>query len=208
MSSIRPYVLPVAAMCMVVAASNVLVQYPVPARIGGVNLADLLTFGAFTYPLAFLVNDLTNRAFGPAAARKVVVAGFALAVLLSIWLATPRIAIASGSAFLIAQLLDTGIFNRLRAAAWWKAPIASTVIGSALDTVLFFSLAFAASFAVLGPNDPFAIEAAPLLGVFAAEAPRWISWALGDFAVKLLVAAAALAPYRLALSMVRPYQSA
>ena len=124
-----------------------------------------------------------------------VLAGFALAVLLSIALATPRIAIASGTAFLTAQLLDVAIFDRLRDGAWWRAPLVSSVIGSVLDTCLFFSLAFAPAFAVLGPNDPFAIGAAPLLGVLAVEAPRWVSWALGDLAVKLLVGLAMLLPY-------------
>ena len=194
-----------AAMAAVVIASNILVQFPVNGRIGNLNLADLLTWGAFTYPLAFLVNDLTNRRYGPAAARIVVLAGFAVAVILSIWLATPRIAIASGSAFLVAQLLDVAIFNRLRTAAWWRAPVLSSLIGSIVDTVLFFSLAFSASYSGLGPNDAFAIESTSLMGLFAAlEAPRWMSWALGDLAVKLLVAVAALAPYRIALAAFGP----
>lgn len=189
-------------MASVVIASNILVQFPVEGRLGNFNLADILTWGAFTYPLAFLVNDLTNRRFGPTAARIVVFAGFALAVLLSVWLATPRIAIASGSAFLVAQLLDIAIFNRLRRASWWRAPVLSSIIGSLVDTVLFFSLAFSAAFSGLGPDDAFAIEAAPLFGLIAGlEGPRWISWALGDLAVKLLVAALALLPYRVALSL-------
>ena len=194
-----------AAMAAVVIASNILVQFPVNGRIGNLNLADLLTWGAFTYPLAFLVNDLTNRRYGPAAARIVVLAGFAVAVILSIWLATPRIAIASGSAFLVAQLLDVAIFNRLRTAAWWRAPVLSSLIGSIVDTVLFFSLAFSATFSGLGPNDAFAVESTSLVGIFAVlEAPRWMSWALGDLAVKLLVAVAALAPYRIALAAFGP----
>ena len=195
----------VAAMAVVVIASNVLVQYPVSGRLGDLDLADILTWGAFTYPLAFLVNDLTNRKFGPAAARTVVFAGFGLAVLLSIWLATPRIAIASGSAFLVAHLLDVSVFNRLRRAAWWQAPALSSLIGSVVDTILFFSLAFSATFSGLGPNDSFAIEAAPLFGMLAGlDAPRWVSWAIGDLVVKLLVAALALVPYRVALSLFAP----
>ncbi|MEM7566393.1 MAG: queuosine precursor transporter [Pseudomonadota bacterium] len=181
-------------MCAVVVASNVLVQYPVHL----LGLQDLLTWGAFTYPLAFLATDLTNRRFGPAAARRVVYVGFALAVLLSIWLATPRIAIASGTAFLVAQMLDVGIFHRLRAGAWWRAPLVSSIIGSLVDTALFFSLAFAAmpgAFWPLNVADGFATEYAPLLG-FAMEAPRWMSWALGDLAVKVLTVTAALLPYR------------
>mgnify|MGYP000392149028 CR=1 FL=1 len=189
-------------MVAVVVAANILVQYPVMGMLGPVNLADILTWGAFTYPAAFLVNDLTNRRFGPAAARKVVIVGFAVAVILSIWLATPRIAIASGSAFLFAQLLDVAIFDRLRLQSWWKAPVISSLVGSLLDTVLFFSLAFASVFApAFGFDDAFATEAAPLLGAFALEAPRWVSWALGDYVVKIFVATALLAPYRVLLAV-------
>jgi queuosine precursor transporter len=186
-----------AAMAIVVIASNFLVQFPVQLQIGGLNLADLLTWGAFTYPAAFLVNDLTNRHFGVRAARIVVFSGFILAVAASFYLATPRIAMASGAAFLVAQLLDTAIFNRLRAGDWWRAPLISSLLGSTVDTLIFFSLAFSASFAVIGPNDGFAIEAAPLLGMFSYALPRWISWALGDFGVKILVALAMLGPYSL-----------
>lgn len=192
----------VLAMAFVVALSNYLVQFPVDVAIGSYQLADLLTWGAFTYPVAFLVNDLTNRYFGAAMARMVVFAGFIVAVIISIYLATPRIAIASGSAFLVAQLLDTVIFDRMRASAWWKAPLISSLLGSVIDTVLFFSLAFAAQFAVLGPSDAFAIEAAPLLGLFSVAVPRWMSWALGDFGVKMLVALVMLAPYGLLRGMI------
>ncbi|WP_417670118.1 queuosine precursor transporter [Roseibium sp.] len=203
--SVAKFAIAVAAMATVVVASNFLVQFPVSGMLGAINLADILTWGAFTYPAAFLVTDLTNRRFGPSAARFVVVVGFVIAVMLSIWLATPRIAIASGTAFLIAQLLDVTVFDRLRRAAWWKAPIVSSVIGSIVDTVLFFSLAFAATFsATLGFHDEFAVEVAPLFGAFALEAPRWVSWALGDFAVKILVAVALLAPYRVVLAFLRP----
>ena len=186
-----------ASMAAVVVLSNVLVQHPFAYALGRLDLADLLTWGAFSYPLAFLVTDSTNRLFGPEMARRVVYCGFAVAVVLSVWFATPRIAIASGTAFLTAQLLDIVVFNRLRDRVWWMAPSLSSLVGSALDTLIFFSLAFAATFMVLGPNDPFAIEAAPLVGLFAVEAPRWLSWALGDFAVKLLITALALVPYRL-----------
>lgn len=198
--SLMPFI---AAMAVVVVASNYLVQFPVNATVAGFNLADLLTFGAFTYPVAFLVTDLTNRKFGPRSARLVVIAGFAVAVLLSIWLATPRIAIASGSAFLVAQLLDVFIFDKLRRERWWKAPFISTLVGSVIDTVIFFSIAFAPAFGFIGANDDFAIAAAPLLGL-AIEAPRWISWALGDFVVKILVSLVMLAPYGVLLKIVRP----
>ncbi|MBZ8132998.1 VUT family protein [Afifella sp. IM 167] len=203
----RGFLVGIAAMAAVVVASNILVQYPVHFTVGGFNLADLLTWGAFTYPLAFLVNDMTNRALGPRAARLVVLVGFALAVLLSAMLATPRLAVASGSAFLAAQLLDVGIFHRLRTGRWWRAPVVSSLVGSALDTVIFFSLAFAAGLAFLGANDAFAIEAAPLLGLFALDVPRWVSWAIGDFSVKLLIAAVALVPYGLVVRMITPWQA-
>ncbi|WP_123195324.1 VUT family protein [Pannonibacter phragmitetus] len=197
----------VLAMAIVVVASNFLVQFPVEGTVGGLQLADLLTWGAFTYPAAFLVTDLTNRRFGPAAARRVVYAGFVLAVLLSVVLATPRLAVASGSAFLIAQLLDVTLFNRLRLAAWWKAPLVSSVIGSVVDTLIFFSIAFSPIFTgLLGYHDDFAVENAPLFGIFATELPRWISWALGDLTVKLSVALFLLAPYRILFAFIRPMQ--
>lgn len=184
-------------MCAIVAASNYLVQFPVSGRIGPIDLADLLTWGAFTYPVAFLVTDLTNRMFGPSKARLVVFAGFVLAVGLSIWLATPQIAVASGLAFLTAQLLDVSIFDALRRATWWKAPLVSTILGSCIDTLLFFSIAFSQALA-FGEPDAFAIESAPLLGFMTIEAPRWLSWALGDLSVKLIVGLAMLVPYGLA----------
>ena len=195
-------------MAAVVVLSNILVQHPFHYSLGGLQLADLLTWGAFSYPLAFLVTDTTNRILGPQAARRVVYVGFALAVLLSIWAATPRIAIASGLAFLAGQLLDVGIFNRLRDRAWWKAPAFSSLIGSAADTLLFFMLAFAPAFVLLGATDPFATEAAPFLGLFATETPRWLSWAAGDFTVKLLVGAFALIPYRLIVGLALPARAA
>ena len=192
------FLVAVAAMVAVVAASNVLVQYPVQLQLGGINLADILTWGAFSYPVAFLVTDLTNRHLGPQRARLVVVSGFAVAVVLSVWLATPRIAMASGTAFLVAQVLDISIFDRLRRSAWWHAPLFSSLVSSALDTVIFFSLAFAAPFAfldtALGRTDGSLAFAAPFLGV-GPEVELWVSLATGDFLVKLLLAAVLLAPY-------------
>ncbi len=186
----------VAAMVYVVVLSNVLVQYPLNAEIGGVQMKDLLTLGAFTYPLAFFVTDATNRHFGPNKARLVVLAGFAIAVIWSIWLATPRIAIASGSAFLIAQLLDVSVFNRLRQTAWWLAPLVSSVIGSIIDTILFFGIAFAPVFNALdfGSDDGSLGFGVPFLGV-GAEVPLWVSLAMGDFIVKILISLAMLLPY-------------
>jgi uncharacterized PurR-regulated membrane protein YhhQ (DUF165 family) len=196
--SVWPFV---AAMAAVVAASNYLVQFPF-AHFG---LQELLTWGAFTYPVAFLVTDLTNRHYGPAAARRVVYVGFAIAVVLSVWLATPRIAIASGSAFLVAQLIDVSVFDRLRRKAWWQAPLISTVIGSLVDTVLFFSLAFAARFAVL--DTTFGLEDGSLAfpaTLFGADVPLWVSLAFGDLCVKLVVGLVMLAPYGALLSVLRP----
>ena len=189
----------VAAMVAVVAASNILVQYPFAVQLGPVNLGDILTWGAWTYPVAFLVTDITNRVFGPAKARLAVVAGFAVAVVLSIWLATPRIALASGTAFLAAQFLDISIFHRLRNGAWWQAPMFSSLVSSALDTLIFFSLAMAPVFGGLdllfGMEDSSLPFPTPLLGV-GFEVPLWVSLALGDFLVKLLLAVLLLAPYR------------
>jgi uncharacterized PurR-regulated membrane protein YhhQ (DUF165 family) len=179
-----------AAMAAIVAASNVLVQHPV---------GPFLTWGAFTYPFAFLATDLVNRRCGAAAARRVVVAGFVVAVALSAWLATPRIALASGTAFLAAQLLDVAVFDRLRRGAWWRAPLVSSAIGSAADTALFFALAFSATLAMGWPVDGWAVAPAPLMGV-GPEAPFWVSLALGDFGVKIVLALLALGPYRLALT--------
>lgn len=195
-------------MALIVVGSNYLVQFPVNYSIGDYNLADLLTWGAFTYPVAFLITDMTNRKFGAQNARRVVIVGFVIAVGLSIWLATPRIAIASGSAFLIAQMLDVSIFNGLRRSSWWHAPLISTIVGSLIDTLLFFAIAFSASFGFLGYEDGFALENAPLLGLFATEAPRWASWALGDLGVKLLVGFAMLVPYAAALPYLTAHKTA
>jgi uncharacterized PurR-regulated membrane protein YhhQ (DUF165 family) len=200
------FLVAVAAMVAVVAASNILVQFPVGLTLGGVNLGDILTWGAFTYPVAFLLTDLSNRIFGPQRARLVVVAGFVVAVVLSIWLATPRIAIASGSAFLVAQLLDISVFHRLRNSAWWHAPMFSSLVSSALDTVIFFSLAMAPAFAgidaAFGLADSSLGFPAPLLGV-GPEVELWQSLALGDFLVKLVMAVLMLAPYRTVRDLVQ-----
>lgn len=211
----KPSFLPfVVAMALVVVASNILVQFPVQGTVGPLQLADLLTWGAFTYPFAFLVTDLANRRHGPTFARQIVFMGFLLAVFCSICVppllfragliefeATAsrlvRIAVASGAAFLTAQLLDVTVFNWLRRQSWWRAPIFGTMAGSVLDTAVFFSIAFASTFAFIGANDDFALQNAPLLGLFSVETARWLSWAIGDFSVKLLIAVFALIPYRL-----------
>lgn len=181
-------------MTLVVAASNVLVQHPVTIA----GLEDKLTWGAFAYPVAFLVTDLTNRRFGPKAARRAVYAGFAIAVVLSLLLATPRIALASGSAFLFGQLLDVAVFSKLRRGRWWRAPLFAGLAGSALDTFLFFSLAFW--------GDPAMSAATPLLGL--ATVPLWLSLATFDFLVKAAGASLLLAPYGALMGVVRPFERA
>ncbi len=195
----KPVVLAILAMAAVVVLSNILVQH---------LFGDWLTWGAFTYPIAFLVTDLTNRAFGPAKARQVVFAGFIVGVICSLVasqmvsaegypLTTLRIAVGSGVAFLVAQLVDVFIFDKLRAGTWWRAPLASTLIGSSLDTALFFSIAFSASFAFIDANDPngWALDPVPLLGM-GPVFPLWVSLAVADFAVKLTLALVALIPFR------------
>lgn len=189
------------AMCAAVAASNILVQYPFQHF----GLGEVLTYGAFSYPFAFLINDLTNRRFGPAAARRVVYAGFVLGVFMSIWIATPRIAIASGAAFLLAQLMDISVFDRLRRKTWWKAPFAAAMFGSALDTVLFFSIAFAAHFAwidaMTGMPDSSLAQPAAFLGL---GMPLWASLAFGDFIVKIFMGTFMLVPYGAILAIFAP----
>lgn len=204
----------VVAMALVVVASNVLVQFPVEGQVGALALADVLTWGAFTYPFAFLVTDLANRRYGPVVARRVVFVGFMLAVACSILLPPllfrlgliefgtaasrlVRIAIASGTAFLTAHLLDITVFNWLRRQAWWRAPVFGSLAGSVVDTAIFFGIAFSASFAFIGMDDAFALESAPLIGLLSIETERWISWAVGDMSMKLFIAVVALIPYRL-----------
>ena len=179
------------AMAAIVVASNILVQFVV---------GDWLTWGAFTYPLAFLVTDVMNRVYGPSPARRVVLAGFVTGVACSLIAAgfqatTLRIAIASGTAFLVAQLLDVAIFDALRGGRWWRAPLASTIVGSAVDTALFFTIAFAA-FLPADANTGWANEAVPLLGHGPVSA-LWISLASADWLVKLGLALLALVPFRI-----------
>ena len=178
--TLRPILLPVVAMILVIAVSNVAVQYPIN---------DWLTWGAFTYPLTFFVSDLTNRSQGPARARLVAYIGFpfgiGLSILISVlwgldaWSAV-RVALASGFAFLCGQLLDITLFNWLRRQSWWRAPLISPVIASAVDTAIFFSAAFA------------------FTGL------PWLTWAYGDFAIKVGMALALLAPFRLLMPYVAP----
>lgn len=184
------------AMAAVVTASNILVQF---------LFGDWLTWGAFTYPLAFLVTDLTTRLHGAAAGRKVVLTGFLIGVACSFVAAgfdatTFRIALGSGLAFLTAQLLDVAVFERLRGGAWWRAPLVSTLIGSTVDTAIFFTVAFSAVLVWLEPAGDmgWAAETLPLLGL-GPVAPLWVSLAVADWGVKLGLALLALLPFRLIL---------
>jgi uncharacterized PurR-regulated membrane protein YhhQ (DUF165 family) len=191
--SFQALALPVAAMTLIVVASNILVQYPFQPF----GLGDYLTWGAFTYPISFLVTDLTNRRYGPRLARGVVAAGFVIAVALSVWLATPRIALASGTAYLVGQLLDISVFNRLRRETWWHAPLAGSLVGSALDTALFFSIAFAGVEEMSAP-----------VSLAGTAMPLWVSLAICDFGVKVGLALLALVPYGALLNVVKPVERA
>lgn len=186
------------AMAAIVVASNILVQH---------LFGQWLTWGAFTYPFAFLVTDLTNRIHGPRDARRIVWAGFAVGVACSLVgsqitgefgpLVTLRIALGSGLAFLTAQLVDVAVFDRLRQGSWWRAPLASTLIGSTLDTAIFFSVAFSGALRWIEPGNDvgWANEVLPLLG-HGPAAPLWMSLASADWAVKLSLALIALIPFR------------
>lgn len=168
----RQFFIAVMIMGLIVVASNVLVQYPINRW---------LTWGAVSYPIAFLVADLLNRRFGPHVARRVAYIGFMLALFASFWVATPRIAIASGSAFLCAQLIDIQVFHRLRHQHWWRAPLLGGIAGATLDTFVFFSVAFA------GTSVP------------------WVTLLFGDLAVKLVINTLMLAPFRaLMWNLARP----
>ena len=170
-------------MGVIVLTSNYLVQFPV--NFYGLN--NILTYGAFSYPVAFLITDLANRSFGKFVARKIVYIGFLLGIGFTVLLSTDfadlisiRIAIGSGTAFLTAQLIDVQIFDNLRKKKWFIAPLTSSIIGSIIDTFLFFSISF------YGTSIP------------------WITLALGDLAVKIFVALIMLVPFRLLLKTFKP----
>ena len=169
-------------MGVVVLSSNYLVQFPIKYY----GLEEILTYGAFSYPVAFLITDLANRSYGKLVARKIVYIGFVIGVSFTLLFSTNfadlisvRIAIGSGTAFLVAQLLDVQIFYQLRKKKWFIAPIASSFIGSTVDTFLFFSISF-----------------------YATGVP-WITLSLGDLAVKILVALIMLIPFRLLLGTLK-----
>lgn len=202
----------VLAMAAVVVASNILVQF---------LLGQWLTWGALTYPVAFLVTDVMNRVYGPRAARRVVFAGFIVGVICSLIgsqivlqgdgytypAVALRVAVGSGIAFLTAQMLDVALFDALRRRSWWLPPLASTLVGSAVDTALFFTIAFSASITLFGPEADAAInwawEAVPFLGV-GATVPLWASLGFADWLVKLSLALAALVPFRIIVTKLSP----
>ena len=192
----------VIAMATVVVASNILVQFLI--------LDGLLTWGAFTYPLAFLVTDIMNRVYGASAARRVVFAGLIVGIICSLIgsqimlefgpAVALRIAIGSATAFLVAQLLDIAVFNRLRDGNWWKAPLVSTLVSSVVDTVIFFGIAFGAVFngisqmaaeQVMWAQDP-----APFMNA-GPMVPLWVTLAVADWGVKIAIALLALVPFRI-----------
>lgn len=198
----------VLAMAVIVTASNVLVQF---------LFGPWLTWGAFTYPFAFLITDLVNRLQGPSAARRVVIAGFLVGLACSVIgtqiegpfgpYVTLRVAVASGVAFLTAQLLDVAIFDRLRRGSWWRAPLVSSLVGGAIDTALFFTIAFSGALSVLAPgvDVAWANEPVAVLGL-GPIAPFWVSLALADFAVKSVIGLLALAPFRFATARLRAFR--
>ncbi|ETW12194.1 hypothetical protein ATO8_13902 [Roseivivax marinus] len=206
----RAHIPGILAMAIVVVASNILVQF---------LLGQWLTWGAFTYPIAFLVTDVMNRVYGPGPARKVVIAGFVVGVVCSFIgtqimgefgpLVTFRIALASGAAFLAAQLLDVAIFDSLRGGRWWRAPLASTLVGSSVDTAIFFTVAFSGALTFLEPSNDvsWAGEALPLLGV-GPTVPLWVSLGFADWLVKLSLALLALVPFRVIVSWAQSRQIA
>ena len=170
-------------MGVVVLSSNYLVQFPIKYY----GLEEILTYGAFSYPIAFLITDLANRSYGKLVARKIVYIGFAIGISFTLIFSTNfadlisvRIAIGSGTAFLVAQLLDVQIFDKLRKRKWFIAPLTSSLIGSTVDTFLFFSISF-----------------------YATGIP-WVTLSLGDLAVKILVALVMLIPFRILLGTLKP----
>ena len=170
-------------MGFIVLISNFLVQFPVKYY----GLEEILTYGAFSYPVAFLITDLANRSFGKLIARKIVYFGFTIGILFTLIFSTNfsdlisiRIAIGSGTAFIIAQLLDVQVFDKLRRKTWFVAPLFSSLIGSTVDTFLFFSISF-----------------------YGTEVP-WITLSLGDLSVKIFIALVMLVPFRLLLGTLKP----
>ena len=174
MMTVRRILPPALAMSAIVLVSNILVQFP---------LNPWLTWGAFSYPVAYFVTDVCNRTSGPALARRVAWVGFSVGLILSALFAPVRIAFASGAAFIISQLLDVAVFNRLRRASWWKAPLFGSAAASIVDTSIFFGVAFAGS------------------------TMAWLPLAAGDLGIKLFMALALLPPYRVLVNRLAPPNS-
>lgn len=197
----------VIAMATIVVASNILVQFLI--------LDGFLTWGAFTYPLAFLVTDVMNRVYGVSAARRVVFVGLIAGIICSLIgsqimlefgpAVALRVAIASATAFGVAQLLDIAVFNRLRSGSWWKAPLGSTLVSSTVDTAIFFTVAFAAVFngfsAMAADQIIWAQDAVPFLSA-GPMVPLWVSLAVADWGVKIGIALVALLPFRLIVARI------
>ena len=175
MMTVRQILPPALAMSAIVLVSNVLVQFPIN---------PWLTWGAFSYPVAYFVTDVCNRTSGPALARRVAWVGFSVGLILTVLFAPARIAFASGAAFIISQLLDVAVFNRLRRASWWKAPLFGSAAASIVDTSIFFCVAFVGS------------------------TIAWLPLAAGDLGVKLFMALALLPPYRVLVNRLAPSTSA
>jgi len=165
------FAFPAVSIVLVVLACNVLVPFPINRWI---------TWGAFVYPVGYLITELTNRLAGPKLARGVVWVGFTTAAALSAVLATPRIAIASSTAFVVSQMLDIAVFNRLRNLAWWRAPLIASALASIIDTFIFFSLAFRNTHV------------------------EWLPLAVGDLSIKMLMAVVLLIPFRFAVASIGP----
>ncbi len=162
------FVIACVSMGGVILSANVLVAIPIN---------DWLTYGALTFPVCFLITDTVNRLYGASSARKVVIFGFAVGVVLSLYFADMRIALASGAAFMMAQMLDVAVFDRLRQGMWWQAPVISSAVSSVVDTALFFTIAF------VGSGLP------------------WVTWALGDLFAKYIMVAALIPAYRILVSV-------
>ncbi|WP_417279561.1 queuosine precursor transporter [Celeribacter sp.] len=202
----KQLLLGILAMAAIVVASNILVQF--------LLFDGLLTWGAFTYPFAFLVTDVMNRVYGVKSARKVIFAGFVAGIVCSLigtqitlqgegytyQAVALRVAVGSATAFLIAQLVDVFVFDRMRDGSWWKAPFTSSLIGSALDTAIFFTIAFSQSIHVFGETADMEVswawDAVPFLMV-GHPVPLWISLAVADWGLKFALALIALVPFRL-----------
>ena len=181
-----PFIILAFSMAVVVGLSNYLVQYPV----NYMGLKDILTYGAFSYPIAFLITDMSNRKYGKNVAKKIVYLGFILGLLLTLYFSTNyqnlisiRIAAGSGTAFLVAQLIDVNIFDNLRNKIWFTAPLVSSLIGSSIDTFLFFSISF-----------------------YGTEI-NWMTLSFGDLTVKIVVALVMLIPFRIFLYNIRESQT-